>query len=328
MFYPFFLCAFVSKAALGMPAKMLGMYVLVADDTDKVYTSEYKWHPQLHPYQQTGSNVIFLTFLNPAKMPAVPPGFVALAKSRGRDSPGAVPANTTILFAIGGQAYSEKPNPWEWLTSQSKAEAMAAEVAQWPEKYGCDGIDLDIETGAGSTDEAGHNLVFFVAKLKALAPRMIVTQPVFGSPSSVPAANRMIEAAYNSSKGSSALGSLGKVGIMVYSGTGSEQFVANYVDGCRKCTKWYCPLAACVPSTHMVLGASGAEDGATIARLAQDVNSKGLGGMMVWYATLLDPATGGKGLSYGPMDASIQSLDAWATALKAMLPHKTAEAIV
>ena len=26
---------------------------------------------------------------------------------------------------------------------------MASEVATWPDKYGCDGIDLDIEEGAG-----------------------------------------------------------------------------------------------------------------------------------------------------------------------------------
>lgn len=74
---------------------------------------------------------------------------------------------------------------------------MAVEVAKWPEKIGCDGIDLDIETGAGSVKGAGANLVAFVAKLRNLAPKMVVTQPVFGSPSSVPAANRMIEASYN-----------------------------------------------------------------------------------------------------------------------------------
>ena len=27
---------------------------------------------------------------------------------------------------------------------------MASEVATWPDKYGCDGIDLDIEEGAGT----------------------------------------------------------------------------------------------------------------------------------------------------------------------------------
>ena len=35
------------------------------------------------------------------------------------------------------------------LTSSSAAEAMAVEVAKWPSLFGCDGIDLDIENGAG-----------------------------------------------------------------------------------------------------------------------------------------------------------------------------------
>lgn len=302
-----------------LPAKILGMYVLVADDAHPPYTNEYDWAPQLYPYQQAGTNVVFLTFLHPGKMPAVPPGMAALAKSKGTGADGAIPSGTAVIFAIGGQAYSSKPNPWEWLTSQEKAEAMAAEVAQWPEKYGCDGIDLDIETGAGGASGAGENLVFFIAKLKELAPKMIVTQPVFGAPSEVPAANRMIEASYNASKGGgAALGSLSKVGIMVYSGTGAEGYLDNYVNGCNHCSQWFCPVAACVPHGDMVLGASGAESAGTISTLANDVNSKGLGGVMVWYASALDPATGSPGLVYGNMDASAAKLDAWASALQTM----------
>ena len=48
-----------------------------------------------------------------------------------------------------GYAYSLAPNPWAWLTSQEAAEAMAEEVATWRELYNVDGIDLDIEAGAG-----------------------------------------------------------------------------------------------------------------------------------------------------------------------------------
>ena len=55
-----------------------------------------------------------------------------------------------ILFK-GGIGYSQKYNPWQWLTSSSAAEAMAVEVAKWPSLFGCDGIDLDIENGAGET---------------------------------------------------------------------------------------------------------------------------------------------------------------------------------
>lgn len=106
---------------------------------------------------------------------------------------------------------------------------MAVEVAKWPEDHGCDGIDLDIETGAGAANGAGANLVVFVNKLKTLKPNMIITQPVFGDPSSVPAANRLIEASYNSAIGG-ALGMLSTVGIMVYSSTLAENYVRYYVD--------------------------------------------------------------------------------------------------
>ena len=61
-----------------------------------------------------------------------------------------------VLFAIGGYAYSVGVNPWPWLTSQAAAEAMADEVATWLSKYGIDGIDMDIEEGAGGQ---GNNLI-------------------------------------------------------------------------------------------------------------------------------------------------------------------------
>jgi hypothetical protein len=31
---------------------------------------------------------------------------------------------------------------WPWLESADAAKDMAKEVAAWPDKYGCDGIDL------------------------------------------------------------------------------------------------------------------------------------------------------------------------------------------
>merc|ERR1711890_102249 len=111
------------------PKKSLGMYILLADDTeDDFHTDNDQWEPLLHPYQQEGANVLFFTFINPETM-AVPAAFKKLAASRGTNADGAVPADTLIIFAIGGYAYSLHPNPWEWLTSQSKAEAMAE---QWP----------------------------------------------------------------------------------------------------------------------------------------------------------------------------------------------------
>merc|ERR1719187_771330 len=104
----------------------------------------------------------------------VPPSFQKLAATRGSGAPGSVPANTVIMFAIGGYSYSVKPNPWHWLTSKEAAEKMAVKVSEWPDKYGCDGIDLDLEEGAGAKRAAGPNMIHFIRKLKELRPDMIV----------------------------------------------------------------------------------------------------------------------------------------------------------
>ena len=76
------------------------MYVLLADDNHKGYETSSEWEPRLHEYQQKGSNVLFFSFIHPQTM-EVPKSFQKLAKSRGTDAPGAVPADTVIIFAIG-----------------------------------------------------------------------------------------------------------------------------------------------------------------------------------------------------------------------------------
>ena len=57
-----------------LPKGALGMYCLIADDTVPNYTSNDTWTPNLYDYQINGANVIFLTFVNPEQMPAIPPG--------------------------------------------------------------------------------------------------------------------------------------------------------------------------------------------------------------------------------------------------------------
>ena len=54
-----------------------------------------------------------------------------------------------MLFSIGGIGYSQLTNPWPWLVSQAEAEEMAERVATWVPLFGIDGIDIDIEEGAG-----------------------------------------------------------------------------------------------------------------------------------------------------------------------------------
>merc|ERR1712130_418482 len=165
----------------GLPKYVVGMYILLADDTEDGFHTDSDWNPLLHKYQQEGANVLFFTFINPASM-EVPLSFKKLAASRGTGAEGSVPTDTRIIFAVGGYAYSLNPNPWEWLTSREAAESMAEKVAAWRDLYGIDGVDLDIEEGAGSRGEAGPNLVHFIRKLKSLLPAFLVTQPTYGYP--------------------------------------------------------------------------------------------------------------------------------------------------
>ena len=160
----------------------MGLYLLLQD-----LPLNPSFEPALYDYQQTGANVLFFTFIHPRGM-EVPDTFKKLAASRGTDKPGAVPEGHIILFAIGGISWSKGYNPWDWLTSQEKAEAMAARVARWPEEFpGCDGIDLDLENGAGEAPNAGTNMVHFVKKIHQIRKsegkfRMIISQPTFGFP--------------------------------------------------------------------------------------------------------------------------------------------------
>jgi hypothetical protein len=105
---------------------------------------------------------------------------------------------------------------------------MAVEVATWPQRYGCDGIDLDIEEGAGSKPESGANMVHFVKKLKSLKPDMIIGQPTYGYPA-VHAEIEVINESWNVDSSSNDIAD--SVGLMVYEGTQALNYVKNYVNG-------------------------------------------------------------------------------------------------
>merc|ERR1712079_584221 len=209
------------------PSKILGLYVLLADDTEAGFETDADWEPKLFPWQQEASNVLFFTFIHPDSM-EVPRAYQKLAATRGSGAPGSVPANTVIMFAIGGYAYSIKPNPWHWLTSREAAEKMAEKVAKWPEQFGCDGIDLDLEEGAGSNKIAGPNMVHFVRKLKELNPTMIVSQPTYGYPQ-VQAEIDVINASWDDA--GKKQGVADSIGLMVYEGTQALNYVKNYAKG-------------------------------------------------------------------------------------------------
>ena len=112
------------------------------------------------------------------------------------------------------------------------------------------------------------------------------------------------------------------IGIMVYQGTGSLQYVDNYVQGS---TQWQgFPIHVDVPSTKIMLGAGGQSGAGTIDTLAQAAKDQDLAGIMVWYSSVIDSATGKVGNQYsgGSMDSSIQSAEsqaAWEKACEIML---------
>merc|ERR1712018_267482 len=251
------------------PNKIMGLYILLADDTQEGFESEASsWEPELYPWQQEAANVLFFTFIHPTTM-AIPPSYQKLAATRGTDLPGAVPRDTVIMFAIGGYAYSLKPNPWHWLTSKEAAEKMAVEVAAWPEKYGCDGIDLDLEEGAGSRREAGPNMIHFIRKIREIRkaaglPRMVISQPTYGYPQ-VQAEIDVINASWDSEGTSSDLAD--SVGLMVYEGTQALNYVKNYANGSGQWQGF--PVTASAPTNTILLGAKGASSSSSITSLAK-----------------------------------------------------------
>merc|ERR1712130_1050470 len=265
----------------GLPKFVMGMYILLADDTEPGYhTDNAAWQPLLHPYQQEGANVLFFTFINPATMD-VPAAFQKLAATRGTGVEGAVPADTLIIFAIGGYAYSIKPNPWQWLTSRSRAEAMAERVARWKDDFKIDGIDLDLEEGAGSRKEAGPNMVHFVRRLKQLQPDLLVSQPTYGYPQ-IQAEIDVINASWD--VGGASNGLADSIGLMVYEGTQALQYVKNYAEGSSQWQGF--PIKVDVPRSQILLGCKGSSGSSTIGKLAQEAVRQDIMGIMVWFCSV------------------------------------------
>lgn len=264
------------------PNKVLGLYVILADDYDEGYNTDTQWSPKLYEYQQKGANVLFFTFINPDTM-KVPVSFQNLAATRGQDIKGAVPKDTVIIFAIGGISYSTKINPWSWLTSKENAEAMAAQVAKWPELYGCDGIDLDIEDGAGNARGAGTNMVHFIRKLRELSPKIIISQPTYGYPS-IGAEIEAINSSWDADSNSNNLED--SIGIMVYEGTQALNYVKNFVNGADQWQGF--PITCRAPTTTILLGAKGTTGSSNLATLAKNAISKDYRGIMVWFVSVPD----------------------------------------
>ena len=290
---------------MGLSEPILGFYVLLADDSHEPYTSNFDWQPALHEYQRSGANTLFFTFIRPDTM-QVPPAFEKLLATRGTGSKGSIPADTNVIYSIGGQAYSQSINPWPWLESREKAEQMAKVVATW----NADGVDLDIEEGAGAHPKAGENLTHFVRKLKSIRPNMLVTLPVYGFPQ-IDATNYLVNASWDAQGKSQGL--VDAIGIMVYEGAQSLNYVKNYASATSQWEGF--PIRVNVPSNRIFVGAKGTISEQNLSALAKAVVQRDLGGVIVWYASVANAADGKQAIQYAvSWDASVLKDDIWMSA--------------
>ena len=280
----------------GFPNRVLGMYILLADNFEEGFETGADWEPMLYPYQQAAANVLYFTFIDPASM-EVPRSFQKLAQTKGTYKEGAVPADTLIFFAIGGYAYSQDPNPWKWLLSQEAAEEKAKEVAHWRDDYGIDGIDLDIEAGAGSHPDAGGNLLHFIRQLKSIHPDLLISQPTYGYPQ-IAAEIDVINGSWM--PGGASTGYADNIGIMLYEGILSLDYVDNYASGSSQGEGF--PISVDVPTRSILVGSRGSNSAENIEYMAMECLSRDLQGIMVWYASVRN------GLQYEPdWDATNQT---------------------
>jgi hypothetical protein len=153
-----------------LPTYTRGVYLLLADNTASVFNdlgqsvlSTQEWSPRIGSWINQ-FNVVFFTFINTDMV--VPPSFEH-ARSSGQIAPG-----TKIIYSIGGYSYSMDTQGWKkWFGNADSAKHLASQVAQWP----CDGIDLDIEDGAGNDGDVAANMLVFAQELRKLRPNFIIT---------------------------------------------------------------------------------------------------------------------------------------------------------
>ena len=259
-----------------LPSFMRGVYLLLADTEESVKTSSGSvpstgnWQPKIsswiHEY-----NVVFFTFINSDMK--VPQSFENARTS------GQFQAGTKIVYSIGGYSYSANVKAWKNTFSNPKQ--LASEVAQWK----CDGIDIDIETGAGGDVAFSTNLLIFTKELRRLRNDMIITMAVFGYPqvfsqSLIVVNSWKVDGTFNNL--------IDSVGIMVYDDTQSLKWVGQYTG--ESCTPGWCALCSnanvgtpCskVAKKQVIGGLGGNASQQNVNTLC----SSGTGGYMVWYAS-------------------------------------------
>merc|ERR1719369_1927228 len=138
-------------------------------------------------------------------------------------------------------------------------------------------------TGAGNSKASGENLVHFVKKLKSLQPNMIVNQPVYGYPQ-VTAESYVVNHSWDEERNN--LGIANSIGLMVYEGTSSLNFVKNYANGTDQWEGF--PIKVRVEPDKIQLGCKGGSSAGTITTLANAAVEQNLQGIMVWYASVVN----------------------------------------
>ena len=108
-------------------------------------------------------------------------------------------------------------------------------------------------------------------------------------------------------------------GIMEYVDLASLNYVKDYGNATSEYQGF--PIKVDVPYSRILAGIQGTASSGTIQTMANDIVSEGLGGIMVWYASVKDMTRGGKtaiAYSGGSMDASASKSPAWQKAMQTM----------
>lgn len=176
---------------------------------------------------------------------------------------------------------------------------------------------MDIEGAAGNSQTAAANVIAFAQKLRSLNPKMLITQPVYGYPQ-IEAQNEIINEGFTKNGNSNDL--VDSVGLMVYNGMQSLQYVKDYGNATSEWQGF--PITVNVPYNRILLGIQGTAASDIIGQMAHTVKKDGLGGMMVWYGSVMDSTRGGNiAFQYGSDDASANEKNtggAWARAKATM----------
>merc|ERR1712018_514273 len=87
-------------------------------------------------------------------------------------------------------------------------------------------------------------------------------------------------------KNAQSLGMANGVGLMVYEGSSSLNYVTNYAEATQKYESF--PIKVDVPWSSILVGCKGGESSTAILTLANEAVKQNLHGVMVWYASVIN----------------------------------------